>query len=66
MAQSEVGLAIGSGTDVAIEVADVTLRSGDLRTAVPTMNDFHERPCAYWFCFGAFFQCGADRNSGPW
>ena len=56
LAQADLGMAIGTGTDVAIESADVTLVSGDLNAAVKaidlsaaTMRNIHQN---LWFAFG--------------
>jgi len=38
LAQADLGLALGTGTDIAIEASDLTLVSGDLRAAVDAIR----------------------------
>jgi Cu+-exporting ATPase len=56
LAQSDLGIALGTGTDAAIHASDLTLISGDLRTAVDavrlsraTLRTIHGN---LWWAFG--------------
>ncbi len=46
LAQADLGIAMGQGSDIAIDVEKVTILSSDLTKIAAAVSAFRPRPCA--------------------